>query len=181
MQVPPELQREMVSLIEQTKRRSGWSAGRTLEVLAISRSTYQRWLQSTARPTTSPRSGPDNLYALLPAERQAVIEYALGHPEVRHREDRDNSATVILVLCVLGVVIWLYIQRRRYYRRVWRGGLNDTGFWGSLLQEMARNSSSSNWSGGSFGGGFGGGSSGGGSFGGGGGGSSGGGGGGASW
>lgn len=86
MQVPPELQREMVSLIEQTKRRSGWSAGRTLEVLAISRSTYQRWLQSTARPTTSPRSGPDNLYALLPAERQAVIEYALGHPEVRHRE-----------------------------------------------------------------------------------------------
>lgn len=105
-----------------------------------------------------------------------------GVPEVRHREDRDSSATVILVLCVLGVVIWLYIQRRRYYRRVWRtGSLSQGGFWGSLLQEMARNSSSSNWSGGSFGGGFGGGSSGGGSFGGGGGGSSGGGGGGASW
>lgn len=104
-----------------------------------------------------------------------------GVPEVRHREERDSSSTVILALCVLGGVIWLYIQRQRYYRRVWRGRRSEAGFWGSLAQEMTRNSSRSNWSSGSFGGGFGGGSSGGGSFGGGGGGSSGGGGGGASW
>lgn len=104
-----------------------------------------------------------------------------GVPAIRHQSDRDSSAPVIIVLCLLGIMIWLYVQRRRHYRRVWRGGRNDAGFWGSLIQEMARGSSRSSWSGGSFGGGFGGGSSGGGSFGGGGGGSSGGGGGGASW
>lgn len=84
--MPPELQREMVSLVEQTKQRSGWSVGKALAVLEIPRSTYQRWRQATPRPTSPPRSTPGNLYELLPAERQAVIDYALAHPEVRHRE-----------------------------------------------------------------------------------------------
>lgn len=48
--MPPELQREMVALVQQTKRRSGWSAGKTLEVLQITRSTYQRWQRMTPRP-----------------------------------------------------------------------------------------------------------------------------------
>lgn len=86
MQVPPELQREMVSVVEQTRQRSGWSVGKALTVLEIPRSTYQRWRQASALPTSPPRSAPGNLYELLPAERQAVIDYALAHPEVRHRE-----------------------------------------------------------------------------------------------
>ena len=80
------MQREIVSLVEQTKRRSGWSANQTLEVLEIARSTYQRWVKSMPEPTSAPRSTPANLYELLPHERQAVIDYALAHPEVRHRE-----------------------------------------------------------------------------------------------
>ncbi|MEN6337364.1 MAG: DDE-type integrase/transposase/recombinase [Phycisphaerales bacterium] len=84
--MPLELQWEMVSLVEQTKHRSRWSASKTLAVLEIPRSTYQRWLQTTPRPTAAPRSTPGNLYELLPTERQAVIDYALAHPEVRHRE-----------------------------------------------------------------------------------------------
>ena len=81
-----ELQQEMVALVEQSKRRSGWPAVRTLEVLEIARATYQRWLRATPRPSGPPRSSPGCLYKLLPAERQAVMDYALAHPRVRHRE-----------------------------------------------------------------------------------------------
>lgn len=84
--MPPELQQEMVRLVDQTKQRSGWPAAQTLEVLEIPRSTYQRWRQALPGQLSPPRSAPSNLYELLPAERQAVLDYALAHPEVRHRE-----------------------------------------------------------------------------------------------
>jgi len=85
--VPVELQEEVVSLVAETKQRSGWSIRQTLEVLEIPRSTYQRWRRAepSAR-SLRPRSSPGNLFALLPLERRAIIDYALKHPEVRHRE-----------------------------------------------------------------------------------------------
>lgn len=87
--MPKELQEEVVALVQETKRRSGWPIHRTLNVLAIARSTYQRWRRSEPLGSTMPappRSAPGNLYELLPSERQAIIDYALTHPEVRHRE-----------------------------------------------------------------------------------------------
>jgi len=84
--VPVELQRETIVMVQQAKQRSGWSVSKTLNVLQIARSTYQRWLRNTPAPSGPPRSSPGCLYELLPVERQAVIDYALSHPQVRHRE-----------------------------------------------------------------------------------------------
>jgi transposase InsO family protein len=54
--------------------------------LEISRSSYYRWRATDwMKPTTS-RSSAGSMYALLDGERQAIIDYALTHPEVRHRE-----------------------------------------------------------------------------------------------
>ena len=85
--MPDELQQEVVALVEQAKRRSGFSVGRTLTVLEIARSTYHRWRRASSRDASpSPRSTPGNLYALLPWEKQAICDYARTHPTVRHRE-----------------------------------------------------------------------------------------------
>ncbi len=85
--MPTELQEEVIALVAETKHRSGWPIRQTLEVLEISRSTYQRWRRAEPSARLSrPRSSPGNLYALLPSEKQAIIDYALKHPEVRHRE-----------------------------------------------------------------------------------------------
>ena len=85
--MPKELQEEVVALVAETKKRSGWPIHRTLNVLEISPSTYHRWRRSAPLAATAkPRSAPGNLYELLPSEKQAIIDYALAHPEVRHRE-----------------------------------------------------------------------------------------------
>ncbi len=84
--MPPELQREVVAMVEQTRQRSGWPAGRTLKVLQIPRSTYQRWRRAAPQPIPPPRSSPGCLFELLPSEEKAIWEYALKHPEIRHRE-----------------------------------------------------------------------------------------------
>ena len=74
-------------MVAETKRRSCWSIGQTLKVLGISRSTYHRWRKAGPRSgSIKPRSSPNHLYAVLPSERRAIIDYALQHPEVRHRE-----------------------------------------------------------------------------------------------
>ena len=41
--MPPELQREVQAEVEQTKRRSGWPARRTLAALGVSPARYYRW------------------------------------------------------------------------------------------------------------------------------------------
>jgi transposase InsO family protein len=85
-QLPRELQQEVIALVRQTKQRSGWPAGRTLKVLEVSRSSYQRWLGTDPQAATAPRSAPGPLFEVLASERQAIVDYALKHPEVRHRE-----------------------------------------------------------------------------------------------
>lgn len=84
--MPIELQREVVAMVEQTRQRSGWTAKRTLKVLEIPRSTYQRWQTTVASPVPPSRSSPGCLFELLPREATAIREYALSHPEIRHRE-----------------------------------------------------------------------------------------------
>jgi putative transposase len=85
-QLPRELQQEVMALVRQTKKRSGWPASRTLKVLAIPLSSYQRWRVADPQIPAKPRSSPGPLFEVLPSERQAIVAYALKHPGVRHRE-----------------------------------------------------------------------------------------------
>ena len=71
-----------------TRRRSGWPARRTLAALGIPRRTYYRWLKEEAWARVLPVDPlkPVQPYEALPEEKQAVLEYARRHPELRHRE-----------------------------------------------------------------------------------------------
>jgi len=59
-------------------------------VLGVSASSYYRWLRTAALRAGEGLSGPPpqpvQPYEALPEERAAVREYALTHPELRHRE-----------------------------------------------------------------------------------------------
>lgn len=86
--MPVELQKQVDLEVQQTKRRSGWPVRRTLAVLGVSPTSYYRWLreEAWARALPGERPRPVQPYEALPEERQAVGEYALRHPEIRHRE-----------------------------------------------------------------------------------------------
>jgi putative transposase len=124
--MPIELQERVHEEVKLTKRRSGWPVSKTLSALGISRRTYYRWLKeeawSKARPSEPIR--PVQAYEALSEEKAAVREYALRHPELRHRElawrmvDEDvaylSPSTVYRVLKVENLVCpW----RRRTKRR----------------------------------------------------------------
>ena len=72
----------------QTKRRSGWPAKRTLAALGITRRSYYRWLKEEvwARALPAEPVKPVQPYEALKEEKQAVLDYARKHPELRHRE-----------------------------------------------------------------------------------------------
>jgi putative transposase len=86
--VPPELQRRVHEEVERTRQRSGWSAKRTLAALGIPRRTYYRWLKEEAWARALPEQPvkPVQPYEALAEEKQAVLDYARKHPELRHRE-----------------------------------------------------------------------------------------------
>lgn len=86
VQLPPELQCEVMTLVEQTLQRSDWPAWRTLAAIEIPPASYYRWRKAARWEQPRPRSPTGSMYELLDTERQAVIDYALKHPEVRHRE-----------------------------------------------------------------------------------------------
>jgi transposase InsO family protein len=85
-QLPPELQHEVQALVEQAKKRSGWPVRQTLRALEIAPATYHRWCRTMAQGAPRARSPAGSMYELLGSEREAIINYALQHPEVRHRE-----------------------------------------------------------------------------------------------
>jgi putative transposase len=82
------LQQEVHKTVEQTRERSGWPAKKTLAALGISRRSYYRWLKEEKWAKALPEKPvrPVQAYEALPEEKQAVIQYALKHPELRHRE-----------------------------------------------------------------------------------------------
>ena len=59
----------------------------SLRHLGVSRGTYYRWKKERAweREKAEPVS-PVQAFEALPEEKQAVVKYALDHPEIRHRE-----------------------------------------------------------------------------------------------
>ena len=87
-QVPPELQQRVHELVQETKKRSGWAVRRALQALGVPRTSYYRWLreEAWAKALSAEPVRPVQVYEALPEERKAVIDYALEHPEIRHRE-----------------------------------------------------------------------------------------------
>ena len=86
MQLPLELRGEVKVLVEQTKKRSRWPARQTLRALEIAPGTYYRWCRAMADGEPRSRLPGGSMYELLDSEREAIIDYALKYPEVRHRE-----------------------------------------------------------------------------------------------
>jgi transposase InsO family protein len=73
-----------MQIVAQTKRRSGWNAYRTLAALGVPRSVYYAW---KARESLEDKVGKRcRLYELLPEERTAICEYALGFPKIGYRK-----------------------------------------------------------------------------------------------
>jgi transposase InsO family protein len=82
------LQRRVHAEVELARKRSGWSAKRTLAALGIPRRTYYRWLKEEAWARVLPAEPvkPVQPYEALAEEKEAVLAYARRHPELRHRE-----------------------------------------------------------------------------------------------
>ena len=75
-------------MVQQTKRRSGWPARRTLKQLGVSPASYYRWRGEAGRvKVLAPEaSRPVQVYEATDEEKRAVRAYALKHPGIRHRE-----------------------------------------------------------------------------------------------
>ncbi len=73
-----------MQIVEQTKRRSGWRAYRTLAALGVPRSVYYAWKK---RESLEDRVGkPCRVYEVLPEERAAICEFALQYPKIGYRK-----------------------------------------------------------------------------------------------
>lgn len=121
----------ILETVRDTRRRAGWPARRTLAALGVSRSAYYRWHGTTPYAEREKRVQP---YEILPEERDAVIRYALNHPNIRHRElayrmmDDDvayvSPPTVYRILKEAGLVAeWQRAVRER--TEIYRGRIPD--------------------------------------------------------
>lgn len=119
------MQKRVHEEVELTRRRSGWPARRTLAALGIPPRTYYRWLKEEAWARALPVDPvkPVQPYEALPEEKQAVLDYARRHPELRHRElawrmvDEDvaclSASTVYRILKEANLVCpWRRRQKR---------------------------------------------------------------------
>jgi transposase InsO family protein len=77
---------ELLDLVRETQRRTGWTIRRILKAIGLTRARYRDWLTRAARdalvdrpPIASLRDG------ILPEEKAAVIDYALAHPKDGYR------------------------------------------------------------------------------------------------
>jgi transposase InsO family protein len=120
------LQKRVHEEVQQARQRSRWSAKKTLAALGIPRRTYYRWLKEEAWARALPAEPvkPVQPYEALPEERQAVLDYARKHPELRHRElawrmvDEDvaylSPSTVYRILKTADLVCpWKRRSKRR--------------------------------------------------------------------
>jgi putative transposase len=82
--VSAETKAAVIQTVEQTKKRSGWRAYKTLAALGVPRSVYYAWKK---RESLEDRAGkPCRVYELLPEERTAICDYALQFPKIGYRK-----------------------------------------------------------------------------------------------
>lgn len=82
--VPAQTKAAVMRIVEQTKQRSGWRAYRTLAALGVPRSVYYAW---KGRAELEDRVGkPCRVYEVLPEERIAICQFALGYPKIGYRK-----------------------------------------------------------------------------------------------
>jgi transposase InsO family protein len=86
--LPPELQSQVQTIVQETKRRSGWPIKRTLGRLGVSPASYYRWRKEarSAKQLPAEPAKPVQAYEATDEEKRAVRAYALKHPGIRHRE-----------------------------------------------------------------------------------------------
>ncbi|MBE7504670.1 MAG: DDE-type integrase/transposase/recombinase [Planctomycetia bacterium] len=75
-------------MVTQTKQRIRWPLRRILRHLEIAPATYHRWLTRAGDGASAPtaRAASGSLFEILLCERQKIIDYALSHADLRHRE-----------------------------------------------------------------------------------------------
>jgi putative transposase len=85
--LPVELQQQVIAEVDRAVARGSLKTNQVLQHLGIPRSSYFRWKKEKAwqRERTQPVP-PVQAFEALPEEKQAVVNYALDHPGVRHRE-----------------------------------------------------------------------------------------------
>ena len=78
----PEIQAVVIETVERAREQSSWPVQQILDRLGVRRSSYYRWRgrKGTVRPAGR------GMHTVLDWERRAAIDYALRHPELRHRE-----------------------------------------------------------------------------------------------
>lgn len=74
-----------MTIVEQTTSRSRWTLADTLRALEVSRSSYHRWRGDLPAAGGS-RPRRRSLYEILDREREAILDFARKHPDIRHRE-----------------------------------------------------------------------------------------------
>ncbi len=136
--------------VKQTKTRSGWLVSRTLQALGVARSSYYRWLRE--KPWS--RKEPGELVRVVQAfealarEKRAVRDYALAHPEVRHRElswrmiDEDvaclSASTVYRILREQRLMA-SWSRRKKRYREEREQASRPDEIWGTDLMYVKVN------------------------------------------
>ena len=81
-----DAKRELLDLIARTRERTGWTLSRIRQRLGLSKARYQEWLGRARRAALADRPSRAPAWGLiLPAEKQAVIRYALAHPKDGYR------------------------------------------------------------------------------------------------
>ncbi|MGH7559010.1 MAG: IS3 family transposase [Gemmatimonadota bacterium] len=76
----------MLALVARTRARTGWTIAVILERLGLTRSRYYDWRRRAAEQRLADRELEAVCsWALLPAEKRAVIDYALDHPKDGYR------------------------------------------------------------------------------------------------
>lgn len=145
--MPPELQLQVHGIVRETRTRSGWRVDQVLAKLGISRTSYYRWLreEAWAKSLHSAPVRPVQAYEALEEEKRRVVEYALEHPEIRHRElcwrmiDEDvvylSSSTVYRILRE-SKLMWRRGRRRKRYRDEPEKASRPDERWGTDLMHI---------------------------------------------
>lgn len=135
--------------VEQARTRSKMRVDEALVQLGVPRSNYFRWKKEAAwEQAVSTPTPPVQAFEALPAEKAAVKNYALEHPEIRHRELSwrmidDNvayfsSSTVYRILREAELMCLRPGRKKRYREEIEKASRPDE-IWGTDLMYLTIN------------------------------------------